>query len=219
MHLAPERMESGRRAGLTGAVSAADPGAGDCVDLYWIPLGSGRGIGPRIVRLGGRSYAAVQRARGLAAGPVFHAALVVRADAVTRSVEMAPAWGRGARGRDVVGTGPVGMRFLGRSAMFRYEIRCSAGTVIPDLADAVDSPVEIATGVDAARRVLLAVESVPRPTWGRDALATGQMWNSNSLVAWALSRAGVDLTTVRPPAGGIAPGWEAGVRVAARRSS
>lgn len=219
MHLAPVRMESGRRAGLTGAVSAADPGAGDGVDLYWIPLGSGRGIGPRLVRLGGRSYAAVQRARGLAAGPVFHAALVVRADGVTRSIEMAPAWGRGARTAGVVGTGPVGMRSLGRSSLFRYEIRCSDGIVIPDLADAVGSPVEVGTGVDAARRVLAGIESVPRPTWGRDELDTGQMWNSNSLVAWALSRAGVDPAKVRPPDGGIAPGWEAGVRVAARESS
>jgi hypothetical protein len=41
------------------------------------------------------------------------------------------------------------------------------------------------------------------------------MWNSNSVVAWILVRAGVDVTAVQPPEGGRAPGWVAGV-IAAR---
>jgi hypothetical protein len=41
------------------------------------------------------------------------------------------------------------------------------------------------------------------------------MWNSNSVVAWLLTRAGIDADAIRPPTGGRAPGWRAGI-VAAR---
>ena len=40
-------------------------------------------------------------------------------------------------------------------------------------------------------------------------MRTGEMWNSNSVVSWALTRSGVDLTAVRPPGNGRAPGWDA----------
>ena len=63
-----------------------------------------------------------------------------------------------------------------------------------------------------ARAVLDLLPSVPTPVWGRDELDAGEMWNSNSVVAWVLSRAGVDATKMHPPAGGRAPGWHA-VRV------
>jgi hypothetical protein len=39
-------------------------------------------------------------------------------------------------------------------------------------------------------------------------------WNSNSVIAWLLARAGLSAETVRPPPGGRAPGWAAGVAVA-----
>lgn len=42
------------------------------------------------------------------------------------------------------------------------------------------------------------------------------MWNSNSVVAWLLVRAGIDPDTARLPENGRAPGWDAGVAVARR---
>jgi hypothetical protein len=42
------------------------------------------------------------------------------------------------------------------------------------------------------------------------------MWNSNSIVAWLLTRSGLDAASIRPPAVGRAPGWLAGVVVAGR---
>jgi hypothetical protein len=50
-------------------------------------------------------------------------------------------------------------------------------------------------------------------------MATGDMWNSNSLVAWLLARAGIDTEDVAPPARGRAPGWSAGLITAARLHS
>jgi hypothetical protein len=52
--------------------------------------------------------------------------------------------------------------------------------------------------------------------WGRDESRTGEMWNSNSVIAWLIARAGLDAAAIQPPAGGRAPGWNAGL-VAARR--
>jgi hypothetical protein len=66
--------------------------------------------------------------------------------------------------------------------------------------------------------VLDLVPSVPTPVWGRDELDTGDMWNSNSVVSWLLTSAGIDPDTIAPPPGGRAPGWRAGVAVAHRRT-
>lgn len=66
-----------------------------------------------------------------------------------------------------------------------------------------------------ARAVLDAAAHVPLLVWGRRAPSSREMWNSNSVVAWLLARAGVDALAVRPPEGGRAPGWHAGA-VAAR---
>ena len=61
------------------------------------------------------------------------------------------------------------------------------------------------------------VPEFPTRTWGADELRTGEMWNSNSLVSWLLTRSGHDLTHVCPPEGGRAPGWNAGLLVARRQ--
>jgi len=45
------------------------------------------------------------------------------------------------------------------------------------------------------------------------------MWNSNSVIAWILAASGVDAAAVQPPAGGRAPGWEAGLRMFLRASA
>jgi hypothetical protein len=58
--------------------------------------------------------------------------------------------------------------------------------------------------------------SIPTPVWGRDDFRTGEMWNSNSIVSWVLAKSGVPLTSVRPPSGGRAPGWHAGMVIAER---
>jgi hypothetical protein len=34
------------------------------------------------------------------------------------------------------------------------------------------------------------------PVWGRDELATGEMWNSNSMIAWTLARSGIDTESI-----------------------
>ena len=44
------------------------------------------------------------------------------------------------------------------------------------------------------------------------------MWNSNSVIAWLLA-AGLPMDGIGPPAGGRAPGWEAGLVAARRRKA
>lgn len=131
-------------------------------------------------------------------------------------IEMAPAWGGAAGPRGVVAEGPVGARWAGRSRLFRYEVRRWREGVIPDVAEAVDSPVPLSDDPGLARRVLDLVPRVPTPVWGRDGLRTGGMWNSNSLTSWLVAGAGLDVDALRPPRGGGAPGWHAGVVVARR---
>jgi len=88
--------------------------------------------------------------------------------------------------------------------------------VIPDLDEAVDSPRQLTSDPAAAQRVLDLTPRVPAAVWGRDELGAGEMWNSNSIVAWLLARSGLDAESIRPPAGGRAPGWGAGLVVARR---
>jgi hypothetical protein len=103
--------------------------------------------------------------------------------------------------------------------MLRYEVRCWRDGVIPDLGAAVGRPTAVTTDPNVATAVLSAVASVPALVWGRDPAGLGDMWNSNSVVAWTLASVGVDLATVAPPFGGRAPGWRAGLVVAQRPMS
>lgn len=190
--------------------------SGDAIDVYWIPLGAGAGGG--LVRWSGRIYEAIAaRVAGRARCDLFHSAMIVTVDGSRTAVEMAPVWTKtGERG--VVAEGPVGGRLFGRSRLFRYEIRRWVGGTIPDADAAVDGPVTVTTRSDDARRTLELVPDFPTLVWGRDELDTGDMWNSNSLVSWLLTQVDVDLTDIRPPQGGRAPGWDAGV-IAANRPS
>jgi hypothetical protein len=43
------------------------------------------------------------------------------------------------------------------------------------------------------------------------------MWNSNSVISWLIVRSGLAADSIQPPAGGRAPGWDAGLVVARRR--
>jgi hypothetical protein len=100
--------------------------------------------------------------------------------------------------------------------VFRYEIRRWRGGVIPDIGEAVDSPRHLTDDLVVAERLLDLVPSVPTPVWGRDVLHAGEMWNSNAIIAWLIASAGLDPDAVELPPRGRAPGWRAGIAVAAR---
>ena len=116
--------------------------------------------------------------------------------------------------RGVVAEGPVGLRWLGRSRLFRYEVRRWRNGTIPDLAHAVGGPRKVETDRERVARLLALVPDVPAATWGLDELGAGEMWNSNSLISWSLAMSGHDISEILPPAGGRAPGWFAGLAVA-----
>jgi hypothetical protein len=148
---------------------------------------------------------------------LYHSALEVHLGADRYVIEMAPVWTVRDADRGVVREGPVGASWLGRSAAFRYEVRCWRTGRIPDVAEAVDSPLEMSRDPARAERLLNLVAQVPTLIWGRDELHTGDMWNSNSLISWLLARSGHDIHGIRPPAHGRAPGWDAGRILAARQ--
>lgn len=183
------------------------------IDLYWLPLGAGG----HSVRLNGRVYEAL--AAGLARRPpadLYHSALELRLPEGRYVIEMTPVPdGRGFE-RGVVAEGAVGSRWAGCLRLFHYEVRCWRGGIIPDVGEAVDSPQTLTTDPELARRAGALVGEVPTAVWGRDELGAGEMWNSNSLVAWVLVRCGLDVDAIQPPAGGRAPGWRSGIVVARR---
>ena len=108
-------------------------------------------------------------------------------------------------------TGPVGLRCLGRSRLFRYEVRCWRDGTIPDRRLAPAPPSVFPLTLPGAQALIARVADVPRHTWGRDAFGTGDMWNSNSVISWLLLTSGVDAAELDPPDGGAAPGWAAGI--------
>jgi hypothetical protein len=148
---------------------------------------------------------------------LYHSALQVEVAEGTFVIEQAPVHDWSGEQRGVVAEGAVGSRWAGRYRIFRYEIRLWLGGHIPDVAEAVDSPRRLTDDEDRARRVLDLVAQVPTPVWGRDELGTGDMWNSNSVISWVIARSGIDTELIKPPAGGRAPGWEAGLVVARRQ--
>jgi hypothetical protein len=195
--------------GARGIVASASPGS-STIDLYWLPLGAGG----HWIRLNGRIFewfaARLERRERC---DLYHSALEVQVPEGRFVIEQAPAWGeKGERG--VVAQGAVGTRVAGRLRLFRYEIRCWRDGIIPDLAEAVDSPQRLSDDADRARRLLELVPQAPTPTWGRDEQDAGEMWNSNSLVSWLLTRTGLDVDSVRLPQGGRAPGWRSGILLA-----
>ena len=147
---------------------------------------------------------------------LYHSALVVGVAQESFVIEMAPVRDGDGEARGVVAEGAVGSRWAGRLRIFRYEVRRWAGGVIPDIGEAVDSPQQVTRDADRAQRMLDLVARVPTPVWGRDELRSGEGWNSNSLTAWLIARCGLDASSMHPPAGGRAPGWNAGLAVAAR---
>ncbi len=172
------------------------------------------------MRLNGKAYEAVvasidRRPRC----DLYHSALIVRVDEGRFVIESAPVAPGDPAERGAVSGGAVGTCWAGRLRIFRYELRCWCDGVIPDVAEAVDSPRPLTDDPNVARRVLDLMPSVPTPVWGRDELRAGDMWNSNSVIAWLLTRGGLDIEAILPPAGGRAPGWDAGVVVARRATA
>lgn len=182
------------------------------VELLWIPLGAGQ----HVVRMSGRLFEAIaSRIARRPACDLYHSALVVTVPEGRYTIEMTPVPDRDGSRRGVVAGGAVGSALLGRLRVFRYEIRRWQDGVIPD-ADRAVATVERVIGLADAHALIELVPSVPTPVWGRDELEAGEMWNSNSVTAWLLVRHGFDMAGIQPPAGGRAPGWDAGRVIAAR---
>jgi hypothetical protein len=187
--------------------------ADSTIDLYWLPLGAGG----RFVRWNGRAYEAFmalwERRRPQ---DLYHSALEVTGPQGRFVIEMTPIPDAKGAERGVVAEGAVGSRLAGHLRLFRYELRRWNDGAIPDVDEALAGPVHLSSGARDARRLLELMPEVPTLVWGRDELRAGEMWNSNSVVSWLLARAGLNTDTIRPPAGGRAPGWKAGL-VAAKR--
>jgi hypothetical protein len=183
------------------------------IDLYWLPLGAGG----HSVRLNGKVFEwFAARLEHRDRCDLYHSALQIYLPEGRYVVEQAPAWGEGSR-RGVVGEGAVGARVLGRFRLFRYEIRSWRDGIIPDIAEAVDSPRRVSNQLECAQRLLELAPQVPTPVWGRDELAAGEMWNSNSTISWLLARSGLDVESIPLPSNGRAPGWHAGIAIAKRQ--
>lgn len=150
---------------------------------------------------------------------LYHSGLEVVVPEGRHVIEMTPVIDANGHEHGVVAEGPVGARWAGRLRMFRYELRRWRDGAIPDISEAVESPRRLSSDLGDARRLLELVPQVPMLVWGRDDLRTGEMWNSNSMMSWLIARIGLDADSVKPPAGGRAPGWNAGVVVAARQSA
>jgi hypothetical protein len=186
------------------------------VKLYWIPLGAGG----HCVRFNGRVFEAVQAAyQRRPRCDLYHAALIVELDNDRYTIELAPSPNADTASRGVVATGPVGSRVAGRLRLFRYELRCWRDGSIPDLDYVVGGPRTLSNDPHIARRLLDLVPTVPLPIWGRDELRAGEMWNSNSVIAWLILTAELPTDNLTPPLRGRAPGWDAGLKVAQRNSA
>lgn len=183
------------------------------VHLLWIPLGAG---GTGYVRLNGRVYEAIAaRVEGRPRCDLYHTALEVTLPEGRFTIEIAwPSPDTDTASRGVVVEGPVGHRRIGGFRLFRYEVRCWRNGTIPDAAHAVAGPRLLRADEGTARRVVESAVSVPALTWGRDERRTGDMWNSNSVISWLLVKSGIPVEDLRPPPGGRAPGWRAGIAVA-----
>jgi hypothetical protein len=184
--------------------------------LYWIPLGAG---GSGFVRMNGRIYEAIKaRLERRCPMDLYHTALAVRVPEGRFIVEtMWPSPDRNTESRGVVVEAPVFARRLSFTRVFRYEVRCWRDGILPDSDHAIGGPQLLSDDLELGRRLLQTAGTVPALIWGRDQSAVGDMWNSNSVISWVLTRSGLPIETFQPPAGGHAPGWEAGVVVALRQ--
>jgi hypothetical protein len=197
-------------------VHRQDQGVGmPSLDLYWLPLGAGG----QSVRFNGRVFEAVAaRWQNRPVRDLYHSALELLPEG-RFVVEMGPVPAHAGARCGVVVEGPVGARWARPLRIFRYGVRCWRDGVIPDVAEAVESPRRLTRDPRIVRRVRDLVPSVPTPVWGRDELGAGEMWNSNSVISWLTTRAGLPVESIALPDGGSAPGWNAGIVVARRQNA
>jgi hypothetical protein len=185
------------------------------IDLYWLPLGAGGNF----VRLNGRIYEALKaRLDRRLVCDLYHSALQVFVPEGRYVIENTPVIDDRGRERGVVIEGPIGAHWAGHFRIFRYELRRWREGVIADIGEAVASPCRLSSDLRDARRLLALVPQMPVLVWGRDELGAGEMWNSNSMVSWLIARTGLDIDSIEAPAGGRAPGWNAGVLAASKES-
>lgn len=182
------------------------------IDVYWLPLGAGGWF----VRGNGLMYERIlARREHRSPLDLYHSALEVRVPEGRFVIEDAwPIPDAEGSSRGVVVEGPVWSPRLGQLRTFRYEVRRWREGRIPDVAYAVASPQHVSDDVQQARRLLELVPFLPPLRWGRNEVGIGDMWNSNSVVSWLLTRAGIDAERIQPPLRGRAPGWHAGVVIA-----
>jgi hypothetical protein len=152
-------------------VRDSEPAAGrePAVDLYWIPLGAGA----HVVRISGKLFEAMSAL--VARRPrcdLYHSALVISASEGHFVIEQAPVPDLHGERRGVVAEGPVGMGWLGRFRVFRYEVRRWRDGRIPDINQAIGSPARVTADGDVARRILETLPSIPTPVWA----ATNSAW-------------------------------------------
>jgi len=117
-------------------------GADAGVVLWWLPVGA---VG-HVVRHTSRWWELLDAFRAHRAPQLlFHAAMEVSTEGHRYVIEMAPQWaGPKEEDRGVVVTGPVGLRVLGRSSLFRYEVRCWRDGTLLDREWAVGGPAIVA---------------------------------------------------------------------------
>lgn len=149
---------------------------------------------------------------------IYHTALQVHLPEGRFVVEtMWPSPDTDTESRGVVAQGAVFAQRLARLRTFRYEVRCWRNGVLPDADEAVGGPQRVSDDPEQGRRLLKMAACVPELIWGRDQLEAGEMWNSNSVVSWLLVQSGLTMEAIQPPAGGRAPGWDAGTSIAHRQ--
>ena len=108
------------------------------VNLYWLPLGAGG----HFVRFNGRVFEAAHGVDPASpACDLYHSALEVSVPEGRFVIEQTPVPDNRGAVRGVVAGGAVGSRWAGRLRLFRYEVRRWRDGVIPDIAEAVESPV------------------------------------------------------------------------------
>lgn len=184
------------------------------VELLWLPVGAETS---RFQQASLRLWETLEAARcRRPRTALVHSALRVRTtDGTSFAIELTPEFQRGAA--PPTATGPVGLRLLGRLKLFRWALQCTPGGVFPDEQWATGDPMVLSTDCSTAEAILDLAREIPRYTWGRRRPGTGEMWTSDSVIAWLLVRAGIDLAGVGPPPGTRAPGWNAGMVVARAR--
>ena len=177
-----------------------------------MPVGAGT---PRLQRASLRLWEAFEAARARRTRTVlYHSALKLHTEGRTRTLELMPAFIDSAS--PPLLTGPVGAGLAGPPRPLPHQRVCTHRGGAPPRRWGGERAQGLAHDESVARAIIALAPAVPPYTWGRRVRGTSEMWTSDSVISWLLLRAGVDLAAMHIPAGGRAPGWEAGLEVASR---